>query len=333
MSRSVIYLNRRGRKFSRSRARQWWRTSDPMVVSAGADLVSIGVDVVSIGVVSIGDDVLSIGDDVIHPTGNIMRANIDSRDGGSVGSVAIGKAAIVWEILQAEQSSKLFNAQNPDMIPEIKYDDTWLSYFLSMLVSSLKREQATNLLRNVTIINFNYDRTIEHFLFNRLQTNLGLDREEAGQALGALTANMIRPYGSVGPLPWQQDQGAVPYGFFLSRDHERLFALSENIRTYTEQNVSGSLRSGIGTALQNARLVAFLGFGFHQQNMALLQATGSHEPWRRVIGTVQGVDSENWELMKISISHATKCQSPTLVQLLDRSAHVLLSSMRPSLMV
>ena len=304
MSRSVIYLNRRGRKFSRSRARQWWRTSDPMVVSAGADVVSIG------------DDVLSIGDDVIHPTGNIMRANIDSRDGGSVGSVAIGKAAIVWEILQAEQSSKLFNAQNPDMIREIKYDDTWLSYFLSMLVSSLKREQATNLLRNVTIINFNYDRTIEHFLFNRLQTNLGLDREEA-----------------VGPLPWQQDQGAVPYGFFLSRDHERLFALSENIRTYTEQNVSGSLRSGIGTALQNARLVVFLGFGFHQQNMALLQATGSHEPWRRVIGTVQGVDSENWELMKISISHATKCQSPTLVQLLDRSAHVLLSSMRPSLMV
>ena len=52
---------------------KWWRTSDPMVVSAGADVVSIGVDVVSIGVVSIGDDVLSIGDDVIHPTGNIMR--------------------------------------------------------------------------------------------------------------------------------------------------------------------------------------------------------------------------------------------------------------------
>jgi hypothetical protein len=128
--------------------------------------------------------------------------------------VAIGKAAIVWEILQAEQSSKLFNAQNPDMIREIKYDDTWLSYFLSMLVSSLKREQATNLLRNVTIINFNYDRTIEHFLFNRLQTNLGLDREEAGQALGALTANMIRPYGSVGPLPVAARSGGCSVRLF-----------------------------------------------------------------------------------------------------------------------
>ena len=93
---SVIYLNRRGRfflrrdgcgrKFRRSRARQWWRMSDPIVASAGADVVcsradvvsgadvvSIGVDVVSIGVVGDGDDVLSIGDDVIHPIGNIMR--------------------------------------------------------------------------------------------------------------------------------------------------------------------------------------------------------------------------------------------------------------------
>ena len=42
--------------------------SDPMVVSAGADLVSIGADAVSIG-----DDVLSIGDDVIEPIGNIMH--------------------------------------------------------------------------------------------------------------------------------------------------------------------------------------------------------------------------------------------------------------------
>jgi hypothetical protein len=244
--------------------------------------------------------------------------------------VAIGKAAIVWEILQAEQSSKLFNAQNPDMIREISYDDTWLSDLLSMLISSSTREQATDLFGNVTIINFNYDRTIEHFLFNRLQTNLGLDREEAGQALGALSAKMIRPYGSVGPLPWQQEQGAVPYGFFLHRDHEKLFALSENVRTYTEQNISQTLQSQIRNALESARLVVFLGFGFHQQNMALLQATGSHEPWRRVVGPVQGIDSENWQFMKIAIANATRCPHE-VVQLLDRSAHVLLSSMRPSL--
>ena len=117
-----------------------------------------------------------------------------------------------------------------------------------------------------------------------------------------------------------------------SPDHEKLFVLSENVRTYTEQNVSDSLRSNIGNALQNARRVVFLGFGFHQQNMALLQATGSHESWRRVVGTVQGIDSENWEFMKVIIGHATKCTPLESIQLLNRPAYQLLSTMRPSLM-
>src|SRR5215469_135147 len=85
LSLSVIYLIRRGRfflrrdgygrKLRRSRARQWWRMSDPMVVGASADVACIGADVVCIGtdVVCIGTDVVSIGDDVIHPIGNIMR--------------------------------------------------------------------------------------------------------------------------------------------------------------------------------------------------------------------------------------------------------------------
>jgi hypothetical protein len=67
--------------------------------------------------------------------------------------------------------------------------------------------------------------------------------------------------------------------------------------------------------------------------MALLQAAGSHEPFRRVVGTVHGIDPENWEFMKLTIANATRCKGTNPVQLLDRSAHVLLSSMRPSLMI
>jgi hypothetical protein len=104
--------------------------------------------------------------------------------------VAIGKAAIVWEILQAEHSSKLFNAQNLEMIREINYNDIWLSYFLSMLVSSLRREQTTDLFRPIIVEIDDCNIAIEHFLFSRLQTNFGLNREEAGKALGALDANI-----------------------------------------------------------------------------------------------------------------------------------------------
>ena len=109
LSLSVIYLHRRGRflrrpngcrynvrqflarrdgcgrSFRWSRARQWWRVSDPMVFSASSDVVgicsnyagevSIRADVVSTSddVVSTSDDVLRISDDVIRPIGNIMH--------------------------------------------------------------------------------------------------------------------------------------------------------------------------------------------------------------------------------------------------------------------
>ncbi len=149
--------------------------------------------------------------------------------------VAIGKAAIVWEILQSERNSSLFNPGNITAIPERDYTNTWLPHFLSMLVSSLRREQTQELFRNVTLINFNYDRTIEHFLYSRLQTNFGYTATEAIDAVSTL--KMIRPYGSIGTLPWQA-RGGIPFGEAIGIDREKLFLLSENVRTYTEQNVS-----------------------------------------------------------------------------------------------
>jgi hypothetical protein len=82
------------------------------------------------------------------------------------------------------------------------YHDTWLLYFLAMALASQTKAQATKAFQNVTVINFNYDRTVEHFLFSRLQTNFGLTGDEARSAIANL--NIIRPYGSVGPLPWQE---------------------------------------------------------------------------------------------------------------------------------
>jgi hypothetical protein len=243
-------------------------------------------------------------------------------------TVAIGKAAIVREILQSERGSILFNESNPEIIPSKSYDRTWLPHFLSMLVSSLRREQSKELFRNVTLINFNYDRTIEHYLYSRLQTNFGFEAAEAAETIGTL--QMIRPYGSIGALPWQNGN-KVPYGDHIRMDHKKMFLLAQNVRTYTEQNLSHDLRSAIQSVMNAARLIVFLGFGFHQQNMTLLQATSGAD-WRRALATVLGIDPENFETMKIRIARTLCCSGPVRIQLLPRHAHQILPSMRPTLM-
>src|SRR5262249_35956952 len=80
--------------------------------------------------------------------------------------VSLGKATIVREILRAERASTLFNAEHPNTSRGADFGDTWLPSFLAVAMNGLKRENAAGAFSKVTIINFNYDRIIEHFLYS-----------------------------------------------------------------------------------------------------------------------------------------------------------------------
>jgi hypothetical protein len=241
--------------------------------------------------------------------------------------VLLGKFAIVREILKAERRSILFSTS--DSAAEITKKDVWLPGFLSLVIGSQTREQAIEgMFNNVSIVDFNYDRTIEHALLSRLQMNFGLDADEAKKAISSL--KVFRPYGSVGPLPWQNQSG-VAFGAELDTDHDRLFALTTNILTYTEQNVSQTIRSEIRSAIDHARLVVFLGFGFHPQNMALLQAT-SAVPWRRAIATALKINSKNFEALTLKIAMTVGGNRTENIQLLEWYSHQIFEWLKPSLL-
>jgi len=241
--------------------------------------------------------------------------------------VLLGKFAIVREILKAERRSTIYGT--PDMAAEITDENNWLPYFLSLVAGSQTREETIErMFNNVSIINFNYDRTIEYALLSQLQTRFGLDADEAKRAISSL--KVIQPYGSVGPLPWQDGSG-IAFGADLGRDHDRLFALTTNILTYTEQNVSETIRSEIRSAIDRARLIVFLGFGFHAQNMALLQA-GAAMSWRRAIATALMVNEENYEALTLKIALTTGCAELKNIQVLPWYSHQIFSWLKPSLL-
>ena len=124
--------------------------------------------------------------------------------------VSLGKVSIVRNILAAERASNLFDSANPNLAPKRPYAEAWTPEFLKMAIGSFKREEAKAIFSQVTVINFNYDRTVEHFLFSELQTAFKLAPGEAKQAISNLKT--IRPYRSVGPLPWQAGDDVVPFG-------------------------------------------------------------------------------------------------------------------------
>jgi hypothetical protein len=152
--------------------------------------------------------------------------------------INLGKIVIVNEILKAERASPLYGPRL-DFNSDANFRTTWIPHLLSMVMDGHKNENAEMAFGNVTFINFNYDRTIEHFLYMALQQKFGLDALRARRIV--IELNMLRPYGTVGKLPWEADNGIA---FGANPDSPLLLTASENIKTFSE-GTTGTLRSQI----------------------------------------------------------------------------------------
>jgi hypothetical protein len=238
--------------------------------------------------------------------------------------VELGKVAIAHYILESERDSSLAIKRGAANINIDDSSGSWLQPFFSIALAAGDREGVASAFDNVTFINFNYDRTIEQYIYWALQQRAGVDAKEAAMTVSRL--KVIRPYGSIGNLDWLRAH-EVAFGDRAVRD---IFAVSSNIRTFTEQAEEVSAAAAIDEALEAAKVVIFLGFGFHQQNLALFRPG----PGRRragvgtVLATTLGIDSKNYSAIASRLSSALALNSAMLVPL---TASQLLNDLRPTI--
>jgi hypothetical protein len=242
--------------------------------------------------------------------------------------VELGKLAIARKILEAEHGSSIAKRNDRGHLSIEEGDKTWIGEFLTMALSALKHEEIETAFKNVTLINFNYDRIVEQYLYWALQKRAKATRESARAAVAALDA--IRPYGSVGPLDWQEHEG-TPFGG--SDRGDDLFKIAERILTYTEQRTETHVEQRIDAALETAELIMFLGFGYHSQNMGLLvpRSGSTRGKMRKVFGTVMGIDVGNYEDLIEALENSYGLRQRA--HLVPCTAARLLSDLRPSIMM
>lgn len=200
---------------------------------------------------------------------------IDAHRGDSLVERA-GKLAIVRSILEAEARSSL-TIDSSNSYNRLKFETvraTWFNSFFQLLTENCQFESLAERFARVGIVCFNYDRCIEHYLFNALQNYYGVTAKVAAEALTHLEIH--HPYGTVGRLPWMGGEQQIAYGGKPSAN--QLVQLAERIRTFTEgSNIAESDISAVRAVLASAERIAFLGFAFHRLNLELLfppQPTG-----------------------------------------------------------
>jgi hypothetical protein len=239
-------------------------------------------------------------------------------------AVEIGKVAVVSEILAAERRSSLAPSKETGQT-RLK-DVGWLPQMLSMAVAGVQKSEIETVFKQTTLVNFNYDRCIEHYLYEALQQKAGVSREQSGRIVNALT--VIRPYGSLGPLEWQEPPGVA----FAHSGHVDPFSLIGGIRTYTEQNALHDSEK-VERALKAAELVIFLGFGFHQQNMEVLALKPSfaRKQGLELLATIVGIHRENLESISSRLGKLLAVH-PAAITLQDMRSAELLQELRPRIM-
>jgi hypothetical protein len=215
-------------------------------------------------------------------------------------TVIAGKLAIAQSILEAERSSKLYFERNRSGrgIDFRNVEDTWFNKFVQLVTENCRRDALSQSLENVSVISFNYDRCLEHFLFHAIQNYYRLGSEEATEALSHI--DIFHPYGRVGSLPWQREETPIDFGAEPHTD--RLLDISKQLRTFAEgTDPETSNIEGIRKRVWGCDRLIFLGFAYHPMNMQVLASEQEDVAPSASYGTALGLSGPDCEILKQEI--------------------------------
>lgn len=211
----------------------------------------------------------SLADGIRHAPSidNYLHLHRDDAD-----AVTIGKLAIARQIIRAEERSHL--SENDIDLSYIKSRTNgaplWLQELVLHAQADVPRADMGQIFTNLTIITFNYDRVIEHYLYHALMKLGRLSRDQAAGAMSKL--RIIHPYGKIGRLPWQPEDGCNVLEYaggdqLLAGD---VLESGRRLRTFTETVEDPEIIEPMHSAIRDASQIVFLGFSFLPQNLKLL---------------------------------------------------------------
>jgi hypothetical protein len=173
----------------------------------------------------------------------------------------------------------------------------WYEYLFTRIGSRLEHFEKSR----ISIITFNYDRSIDAFFFDTLKTAFGLDDADCAAFMHEHFP-IVHVSGQLGALPT----------FANGSDHVRSYSTAVQADTVKECAADIKILSDgvadsaeLDTArdyLARAQVICFLGFGYHETNIARLKLDGIGPDPKLVYGSRQGIFDGETEAIARRIS-------------------------------
>jgi hypothetical protein len=199
----------------------------------------------------------------------------------------IGKIAIALTILDAEQSSQFRE--------RARANEDWYFHLFNRLTRELAGRDGYQEFGNssVAFVTFNYDRSLEYFLFNSLLHAFeGADPLKIEEQI--LRIPIIHVYGQIAPVKLYDDNGERlrAYGLEYGRDTGPFSAVNflnviDYLYVVREERANPELEKAHEQIAKAERLF-FLGFGYARENLAALGIPGVLRSNQYIHGTAMG---------------------------------------------
>jgi hypothetical protein len=230
----------------------------------------------------------------------------------------IGKDVIAARLIPHEHPDRLFSFDRPEPATPASASWPWYRYLFHRLGDN-PDEFRQNFL---SIITFNYDRSLEYYLFTAIKNRWQLKDEEITELL-TKEVPIVHVYGQLGGLPELVGEGR-PYDPRVSVESVTKAAAEIHILHEAEEN-SPALRQARKLML-DAALVCFLGFGYHKINLERLQV-------KKLFGTQRTVIGSAFNLLTGEKSPISSMFSPTTINLGNPDEDLLLFLRKRAILV
>lgn len=192
--------------------------------------------------------------------------------------IPIGKAAIAQALIPFESVDGLFHNSN-----------NWYQYLYKMLNTSFDKFNENK----ISIVTFNYDRSIEQYLFMVLKSTYGKSYEDVARMVGAIP--IIHVHGTLGSLTCLKG-GGRPYETALT--YSAIKTAQQSIIIIHESIDDVDFKQA-HEVLSNAKRIIFIGFGYDETNLTRLRIN-SIETGIDIMGSCYGfTDMEKRKILRI----------------------------------
>lgn len=167
----------------------------------------------------------------------------------------VGKIAMTLKLSEYEIEENLFKL---DRTGKSWYQHLWIE--LNVPFDEFDKQK-------LSIITFNYDRSLEHYLYTKMR-KLHSDKPESLCADKIKSIPIIHVHGQLGEY-WEQDDNWRSYEKGIFRDQIEI--ISEQLKVVTEDKSTSPEYNRAHQILSKSSEIHFLGFGYHLRNLERLK--------------------------------------------------------------